>query len=228
MDKIKNYFSDWTVFETSWLVSSTVLIVSISIISGDNLVGLIAALTGIVSVVLCAKGKIENYFFGIINAITYLYMSLLNNLYGEVMYNAVMVIMIIVGFFTWKQNMSKENHEVKARNLTVKGWLFLIVITLVSIGVYSQVLMWLGGSLTLKDSASTVLAVVATVLMLARYSDQWLIWNFVNIAEIILWFGVYINGGDGSITMLIMWSAFLINSIYGYINWRKLAKLHAQ
>ena len=27
-----------------------------------------------------------------------------------------------------------------------------------------------------------------------------------------------------SLTLMVMWGAYLINSIYGYVNWRKMAK----
>jgi nicotinamide mononucleotide transporter len=35
---------------------------------------------------------------------------------------------------------------------------------------------------------------------------------------------IAIKQGAGDITILIMWIAYLINAIYGYINWVKLLK----
>ncbi len=223
MKKIKNYFSDWTAFETIWLIASTMIMVSISIITKDGIISLISGITGIISVVLCAKGKIENYFFGLIAAITYGYICYTFQIYGEVMYNIAMVPMIIIGFISWKKNMTNDNKEVKARNLTTNGWIILITVTIFSIIIYNLILKYLGGSFTIIDASSTVLSTIATVLMLARYSEQWLMWILVNIVSVILWILSAMKGGDGSITLLIMWSAYLLNSIYGYINWRKMA-----
>lgn len=77
--------------------------------------------------VLCAKGKIENYAFGLFQAVTYAYICFQSHIYGEVMYNILMVPMIIIGIISWKKNMADGNGEVKARNLTAKGWVILIV-----------------------------------------------------------------------------------------------------
>ncbi len=223
MEKIKNYFSDWTAFEKIWLIASTIIMVSISIIMKDGLIALISGIAGIISVVLCAKGKIENYFFGMIGAITYGYICYTFQIYGEVMYNIAMIPMIIIGFISWKKNMTSDNKEVKARNLTTKGWIILIASTVIAIVLYNLILKWLGGNFTVVDASSTVLSVIATVLMLARYSEQWVMWILVNIASVVLWVLSAMNGGDGSITLLIMWMAYLLNSVYGYINWRKMA-----
>lgn len=58
--------------------------------------------------------------------------------------------------------------------------------------------------------------------MLKRFAEQWLLWISVNVLSIILWAGALITQGGNDFSMLVMWTAFLVNSIYGYINWRKL------
>ena len=58
MNKIKTFFSDWTMFEKCWLVLSAVTMVVLSLVWGDSLLALLSGLAGIISVVLCAKGKI--------------------------------------------------------------------------------------------------------------------------------------------------------------------------
>ena len=63
MEKIKSYFKDWTMFEKSWLLISSVTMVVLSLMWGDSMIALLSGLAGIISVVLCAKGKIENYAF---------------------------------------------------------------------------------------------------------------------------------------------------------------------
>lgn len=224
MKKVTNYFSDWTMFEKSWLITSSILMVILSVIWQDSIIALLSGLAGIISVVLCAKGKIENYAFGLFQAITYGYICFQSHIYGEVMYNILMVPLIIIGFFNWKKNMITEKGEVKARNLTQIGWIIVIIGSIIAVGGYSLLLKMLGGNFVLVDATSTTLSVIATLLMLARYSEQWIIWIIVNIASVILWIMALMEGGDGSITLLVMWTAYLFNSIYGYINWRKMAK----
>ena len=60
--------------------------------------------------------------------------------------------------------------------------------------------------------------------MAKRYAEQWLCWILVNMSGIAMWIQATMdNGGDGVAT-LIMWSAFLINSLYGYYNWKSTIK----
>ncbi len=225
MEKIKSYFADWTMFEKVWLLTASVIMIALSIVWGDNLIALISGLTGMISVVLCAKGKISNYAFGLINALTYAYICFGQQLYGEVMYNTIyMVPVIIVGVVTWKKNMSEDNSEVKARNLTAKGWVILICVTIVAIIAYRQILTWLGGSLAWMDAMSTVFSAIAAILMVTRYSEQWVMWIVVNGVSVVMWVTVLLSGDLSSVATVVMWVAYLFNSVYGYLNWRKMAK----
>ena len=81
----------------------------------------------------------------------------------------------------------------------------------------------IGGEFTLVDATSTVLSVIATILMLARYTEQWIMWVIVNVVSVVLWVMALMSGGEGAVTLLVMWIAYLFNSIYGYVNWRKMA-----
>lgn len=224
MSKVKKFFADWTMFEKCWLALSSTLIVVLSLIWGDSVLAIFSSLAGIISVVLCAKGKIENYAFGLFQAVTYAYICFQSHIYGEVMYNILMVPMIIIGIISWKKNMEADSTEVKARNLTAKGWVIMILGSVAAVAGYSIILNMLGGNFALVDSTSTTLSVIATILMLARYSEQWVMWIVVNIVSVVLWVMALVQGDSSAVTMLVMWSAYLFNSTYGYINWRKMAK----
>ena len=224
MNKIKNFFSDWTSFEKYWLVISSILMVALSIAWGDSWIALLSGLAGIISVVLCAKGKIINYAFGLVQAVTYGIICFQAQIYGEVMYNILMIPMIIIGIFSWKKHMQSEQDEVQARNLSKKGWLLLVVGSVVAIALYCMVLNLIGGSFALMDALSTVLSIIATVLMIMRFSEQWVVWIFDNVVSFVLWMSVLVTGDMSAVTLVVMWGAYLLNSIYGYINWRKMAK----
>ena len=63
---IKDYAKEWSLFEKCWLLTFTPVNVYLFFAWNDTLVGLIASLTGMMCVVLVAKGKISNYYFGIV------------------------------------------------------------------------------------------------------------------------------------------------------------------
>ena len=54
------------------------------------------------------------------------------------------------------------------------------------------------------------------LLMILRYREQWLLWIVLNVLSILLW--------AEQPAMYLMYSAYLLNSLYGYYNWTKLVK----
>ena len=81
---IRSYFSDWDLYEKVWLLLFTTIILILSIYWKDSPIGIIASLTGIWYVVLVAKGKIINYYFGIVAVTTYAFVAYTQKYYGEV------------------------------------------------------------------------------------------------------------------------------------------------
>jgi len=77
------------------------------------------------------------------------------------------------------------------------------------------------------DSSTETLQIFGQILMTLAFAEQWLFWILTNIITIVMW-GTVIYADPTSISwaspILIMWVAFLINSIYGYILWKKNSK----
>jgi nicotinamide mononucleotide transporter len=217
----------WTRFEIGWLFSFTLINIYLFFAWSDSLLGLISSISGMLCVVLVAKGKIANYYFGIVQSLTYAYIAYGYGLYGEVMLNALFYFPVqFIGIYMWKKNKTAhgvKGEDVKISSLSKTGWLYtMLSILILTIG-YGFILKYLGGNLVWTDSATNVLSIAAQILMLKRYTEQWLLWISVNVLSIFLWLGALISQGGNDFSMLVMWSAFLVNSIYGYVNWRKLS-----
>ncbi len=225
MNTIKNYFSDWDLYEKVWLFLFTIIIIALSVYWKDSPVGIIASLTGIWNVVLVAKGKIANYYFGVITVTTYAFVAFTQKYYGEVMLNMIYFFpMQFIGFYLWrKRKLSKTSDDVKVIYMTNKQRILWAAITIIATISYGFILKKLGGNLPFLDSSSTVMSVIAMVLMVFAFVEQWILWIFVDIVSIILWLVVMLNGGN-DVAVLLMWIAFLVNAIYGFYNWIRLAK----
>lgn len=215
-------FGGWKAFEVVFLVLFTAAIIWQGLENLDDKVpvlGMIAGVSGIICNVFISKGKISNYFFGLIFAYSYFYVSLANNFLGEL--NTTLYVYIpaqFIGYFLWKQNMQKDNgaDAVVAKALTLKGWIALVAFVAIGTLSFVQILNFYGGSSTGLDGLTTIIVVAAQGLMLLRYREQWLLWIALNILSIILW--------ADSPSIYTMYAAFLLNSIYGYYNWTKLQK----
>lgn len=235
--------SEWSTFEKSWLLLFSAINLAVFFIFGtDSILGLIASLSGIFCVVLVAKGKISNYFFGLVQVLIYGYISMQFSLYGEAMLNFLFYTPLqFIGFYLWYRNARNNSKlaevteatpsssfKITVKKLSWKGLLGLALISGLAIWGYALLLQALSGASVGLDSATTVLSIVAQFLMLARYAEQWLLWIVVNILSILLWSftltGTQAAGEDPAWNVLIMWVAFLFNSIYGYINWLKISK----
>lgn len=225
---MKNILKDWTLFEKLWLLIFTAVNIYLFFAWNDKPLGLISSLTGMFCVVLVAKGKISNYYFGIVQNSTYAYISYGYKLYGEAMLNGLFYLPTqFIGLFMWSKNKTKqsiEGEDIKVKKLTSKGWIYVILCTVVGTILYAYLLYAIGGKSVGLDSVTTVLSVIAQILMLKRYAEQWLLWIIVNALSILLWVVTLNSQGGNDFNMVVMWSAFLANSVYGYYNWSKLHK----
>ena len=233
---VVSLFKGWNAFELIWLTVSTIAILSISFIWFDptnpvqSTVSTISSIAGILCVVFAAKGKIATYYVGIIQAGTYAWVSFNYGLFGEAMLNAFFYFpMQFIGMFFWlrhRKNAAEavNGEDVYAKRLTRKQWLIFVPIVLVAIVAYAFLLQAINAQQVRLDSAAVVLSVAAQFLMLFRYTEQWLVWIAVNILSVVLWFVTLVTQDGNDWALFVMWVAFLVNSVYGYVNWRKLSR----
>lgn len=219
---------EWTNFEKLWLLSFTLVNIYLFFAWDDTILGLITSITGMLCVVLVAKGKVSNFYFGMIQTGTYAFISYGYGLYGEVMLNGLFYFPLqFVGIYLWNRNRTTttiKGEDIEISTLSKKGWFVTLASFVVIFILYAFLLKKIGGNVVWIDSATTTLSVIAQLLMLKRYTEQWLFWIAVNVFSIILWVKALLLQGGNDVSMLVMWSAFLINSIYGYYNWSKLHK----
>jgi nicotinamide mononucleotide transporter len=224
--RFSNYAKDWNLFEKIWLLTFMVVNLYLFFAWHDTWIGLTASLTGMLCVVLTAKGKISSFYFGLINILTYSYVAYQSRYYGDVMLNMLYFLpMTFFGIYYWGKNMKKEkgSNTVIVKSLKWKNKMYWLVSSLIIISLYGLILMWLKGTLPLIDSTTTVFSIVATIMLNKRLTDQWFYWIMVDIFSIAMWVYIFVRDGN-QISILVMWTAFLVNAIYGYYNWKKLEK----
>lgn len=218
MKKILNYFN-W--FE--WLLIIGIVLANYITGGLSEPIGAICAITGVLCVVLVAKGKISNFFFGVINVALYIFIAWNAKFYGEFMLNLAFYLPVqFIGYYKWKKKMN--GGVVEARTMNAKQLLTTLTLCAMVIIGYAQILTALGGNSVYLDSTSTILSVVAQILMFMMFAEQWVLWIIVNIVSIGLWVGPAMTGDASAVTMVLMWSGYLINSVYGYWNWKRMAK----
>ena len=223
---IRKWFNEtfligYSLYEKLFMLSMVALQIAVFIITPDTPLNIIAGVAGVISVVLCAKGKLDFYFIGFIQTITYLILAWQNKFYGEVLENLFYFVTMIWGIYEWKRNMKKNEHgteDVASKKFTIKQWIFSIVTTIIATVAMGYWLDSIGSAQPYTDAATNILAIFAQLMMVWRFREQWLWWFVIDVLCIKLWFVA------GNWSMVAMYIAWTINCLYGWYTWTKLEK----
>ena len=218
---VKTFWTGYSTFEKVFLALMLTMQIVVFCIMPDTPLNIIAGIAGVISVVLCAKGKVEFYFIGFVQTITYLFLSWQNCFYGEVIENIFYLVTMVWGIFVWKKNSVVNDdgtEDVKAQKFTPTMWVLSIIGTIVATMGMGFVLTKIGSAQAYTDAATNVMAIFAQLLMVRRYREQWIWWIIIDLFCIKMWF---VAGNWSMVAMYIAWTA---NCIYGWYNWTKLNK----
>lgn len=218
---LKNFWTGYTTFEKVFLLLMVAMQVAVFVIYPDSPLNIIAGLAGVVSVVMCAKGRTMFYFIGFVQTITYLVLSWENRFYGEVLENLFYFVTMIWGIFVWKKNEqtnSDGTQDVIAKKFTATQWILSIIGTIIATIIMGRWLSHIGSAQAYTDAATNVMAIFAQLLMVRRYREQWVWWFVIDVFCIKLW---WVAGNWSMVAMYIAWTA---NTVYGFVNWSSLNK----
>jgi nicotinamide mononucleotide transporter len=259
---MKRIFGEMSLFEKVWLVGFSVIIVAATIvfsITGTNwadwksiglnwIVSPLSALTGVICVVLVAKGNINNYSFGLINSVLYGLVAWVSGYYGDWILNWFYFVptQFLILLF-WKKNMRTDQPLiVKMKRFTswqTVGVIAAGIAALVGFGyllhgvdfwflnymkrsasIYANITTAFGIPILgpMMDSSTEVFQIIAQILLIRRMAEQWHFWMATNVITIIMWSAVIVTDPTSlpwALPTLIMWIAFMVNSVYGARVW---------
>lgn len=220
---------DW--FLIAGVIASNVIY---SVMTGTlDVVGSLAGITGVLCVVLVAKGSIWNYLFGLINVSLYAYISYKASLYGDAVLNAFYYVpMQFIGYWQWRKRGAAVSQaeadgkgvQVKARRFTWGQRILLALGCTAAVVAGGFILRHFGDPQPFKDSTTTILSIVAQALMALAFMEQWALWIITNIVSVVMWCICVARGETHAGVMVIMWVFYLLNSINGLRVWLKLSK----
>ena len=223
---IKNEFwNGYNWFERIFMLAMVLLQVVVYCFVPDSPIGMVCGIAGVICVVLTAKGKISSYLFNFIQMITYMIICWDAKLYLEFGEQIFYFVACIFGVFLWKKNMKKNDdgtEQVIAKKFKPWHWVVTVVVTVVStflLGTFGEVI--LGSTLPYIDAFTVALAVIAQLLMVWRYREQWAVWIVIDVASLVMFVML------GQWSMVVMYVAWTINAFYGWYNWTKLNKVEA-
>lgn len=220
---LKNEFwNGYSLYERVFMISLILLQVVMYVIAPDTIIGMICGIAGVICVILTAKGKISSYLFNFIQMSTYMYICWNARLFLEFGEQVFYFVACIFGVFLWKKNM-KQNEDgttqVIAKKFKPWHWVITVIVTVVTtalLGTFGEVI--LGSTLPYLDAFTVALAVIAQLLMVWRYREQWAMWIVIDVSSLIMFAMLQ------QWSMVVMYVAWTINAFYGWYNWTKLEK----
>ena len=218
---LKNEFwNGYTLFEKIFLFSMVALQLIVYCFVPDTPIGMVCGVAGVICVILTAKGKISSYFFNFIQMITYMIICWDAALYLEFGEQVFYFIVCIFGVFMWNKNMKTNEDgtaQVKTKKFQLWQWLVsagVVVVSTFLLGYFGEAV--LGSTLPYLDAMTVALAVIAQLLMVWRYREQWACWILIDVISLIMFI---VLGNWSMVAMYVAWTA---NAFYGWYNWTKL------
>lgn len=211
-DKIIN----WSI-----LIAGLLVQVVVYMLMPDNPWSLVSGLFGMCSVILCSQGNILTFFFGFGQIVTYTYLCYLERFYAGIAMNVFYFVTQVYGLFAWRKRLQKSNEQTTEVTITTRSLPFPVLLTVSAASlIVSALVGWLLSTYTADgspylDAFTTIPALVAQVLMMLAYREQWYLWLFVDVLTAVMWLLA------GNYCMTALYAFWCLTCLFGYIRWTK-------
>lgn len=218
-----NYFTKTE--KCIWIGSSALVLLSFLIFDRGSYLNLIASLIGVTSLIYCAKGNPFGQVLIIIFSLLYGGISFACRYYGEVATYAGMTLpMAIIALVEWIRHPYKGNKsEVEVRKITLLDHIAMWSLTVVVTVAFYFILKFFNTANLIVSTFSVATSFAAVFLTFRRSPYYAVAYAFNDVVLIVLWTMASLENPK-YVSVLACFAAFLVNDIYGFINWRKMEK----
>lgn len=225
-EKMLNYFTKFEI--TLWTVSIMSILLSSMLFQTNEPLTLIASLLGATLLILNAKGNVWGQVLTVVFSVLYGVISYSTAYYGEMItYLGMTTPIAIVSVVSWLRNpVEKGKNEVKVNHLKLKEYLFLLVLSGFVTFVFYYILKAFDTAVLWLSTLSVFTSFIASYLTMRRSEFFALGYALNDIVLIGLWLIASVQN-NSYISVVICFSIFLINDIYGFVNWSKMKKNQA-
>lgn len=226
MQTIKRFLCYFTKTERLlWCSSAALLIVSFCLFDRVNYATLFASLLGVTSLILNAKGNPIGQVLMIVFSIFYGAISYSCAYYGEMLtYLCMSAPMALVALISWlKYPYHGNKKEVRVNSVSKKEMLLMLLLSLIVTAIFYFILKYFHTANLLPSTISVTTSFIAVYLTAKRSPYYALGYALNDVVLIVLW--ILAAMSDLSyISVVICFVVFLINDLYGFVNWKKMQK----
>lgn len=208
-----------------WLLSVVGIVTAFFTFDRENYITLTASLIGVTSLIFNAKGNPIGQFLMIVFSMLYGFISYTFSYFGEMAtYLGMTAPMALVAFISWLQNPYKGNKlQVQVNRISKNEYIFMWIAGIIVTIIFYFILDKFNTANIIPSTISVTTSFVAVYLTFKRSPFYAVGYAANDVVLIILW--ILASLEDISyVSVIVCFVAFLINDIYGFINWREIEK----
>lgn len=208
-----------------WGISLLLVLLSNLLCGQMDAVNLAATSLGVTALIFIARGDVWGQILTVVFSILYGIVSFRFRYWGEMItYLGMTLPIAVMSIIIWLKNpYGKDVNEVRIARLGKGGTLMMWVLTLAVTAVFYFILRAFDTPNLLPSTVSVTTSFLACYLLMMRNSHYALAYAANDVVLIILW--VLATLSDLSyLPMVVNFSMFLINDLYGFISWKKREK----
>ena len=223
LKSIRGYFSRAELF--LWCFSILLIVASFAVFDRENYMTLIASVIGTTSLIFNAKGNPIGQVLMVIFSILYGIISYTFSYYGEMItYLGMTAPMAIFALISWLQNPYNGNRsEVKVNSIKKQEVGFMLALTAVITFIFYLILKFFHTANLMPSTLSITTSFFAVYLTFRRSAYFALAYAANDIVLIYLWVSAALSD-ISYMSVIICFVLFLMNDIYGFINWLHMQK----
>lgn len=176
-----------------------------------------ATIVSLIYIFFAVKNKPVAFVFGLIASSFWAFEGYINlNLKFDAFLQLFYVAMSAYGLYAWKMG-GENNSALAIRRLSPNGQVVIIISGVLLSIIFGYIgKYYFNTSLPYLDALTTGFSIIATVLLVRRYIDNWIYWMVINPVYIFIYWK-----SDAYLFIIIM-MIYIVMAVLGYKNWKRL------
>ena len=208
-----------------WIFSLIVVFASGALTPNQSPLMLINSLIGVTALIFVAKADVLGQLLTVVFSLLYAVISFSFSYYGEMItYLGMTMPIALMSVISWLRHpFSKDGVEVKVNKIAKNEWLLMLfAATAVTVAFYF-ILRLFNTSNLIFSTISITTSFAASYLSFRRSPFYALAYSANDVVLIILWVLASLENSV-YVPVVVCFSMFFINDVYGFINWNRIKK----
>jgi nicotinamide mononucleotide transporter len=173
-----------------------------------------AVITGALCVWLTVIRNVWNFPIGIVSCVLFAILFYDVRLFGDMGLQFFFIALSLHGWFWWLRG-GVDHGRLKVTRSSVRDWMFVLAGAAIGVPLLMWYLQWAKGSAPFLDAFTTVLSILAQIMLNRKKFETWFVWILVDVIYVPLYWS------RGLALTSVLYAVFLVMCVSGLIDWWK-------